>query len=127
MACKGSRLGSALPCPAGRSVPGRGGPERRGRPRPDGTGRCCRAAFAACQRCSGRRGRALPCGQGRADGARVYQVALTSRATGVPFTAVLAGLQRTTTDNSTAASICAGACLRRWRSCPNWLWEQGVG
>jgi hypothetical protein len=38
MACKGSRLGSALPCPAGRSVPGRGGPERRRRPRPDGTG-----------------------------------------------------------------------------------------
>ena len=38
MACKGSRLGSALPCPAGRSVPGRGGPERRWRPRPDGTG-----------------------------------------------------------------------------------------
>jgi hypothetical protein len=37
MACKGSRLGSALPCPAGRSVPGRGGPERRRRPRPDGT------------------------------------------------------------------------------------------
>jgi hypothetical protein len=33
-----SRLGSALPCPAGRSVPGRGGPERRRRPRPDGTG-----------------------------------------------------------------------------------------
>jgi hypothetical protein len=30
--------GSALPCPAGRSVPGRGGPERRRRPRPDGTG-----------------------------------------------------------------------------------------
>jgi hypothetical protein len=28
--------GSALPCPAGRSVPGRGGPERRRRPRPDG-------------------------------------------------------------------------------------------
>ena len=37
-ACKRSRLGSALPCPAGRSVPGRGGPERRRRPRPDGTG-----------------------------------------------------------------------------------------
>jgi hypothetical protein len=32
-----SRLASALPCPAGRSVPGRGGPERRRRPRPDGT------------------------------------------------------------------------------------------
>ena len=30
--------GSALPCSAGRSVPGRGGPERRRRPRPDGTG-----------------------------------------------------------------------------------------
>jgi hypothetical protein len=29
-------LASALPCPAGRSVPGRGGPERRWRPRPDG-------------------------------------------------------------------------------------------
>jgi hypothetical protein len=29
---------SALPCPAGRSVPGRGGPERRRRPRPYGTG-----------------------------------------------------------------------------------------
>jgi hypothetical protein len=29
---------SALPCPAGRSVPGRGGPERQRRPRPDGTG-----------------------------------------------------------------------------------------
>jgi hypothetical protein len=27
----------ALPCPAGRSVPGRRGPERRRRPRPDGT------------------------------------------------------------------------------------------
>ena len=32
------RFASALPCPAGRSVPGRGGPERRRRPRPDGTG-----------------------------------------------------------------------------------------
>jgi hypothetical protein len=41
---------SALPCPAGRSVPGRGGPERRRRPRPYGTGRRCRAASAACQR-----------------------------------------------------------------------------
>ena len=29
---------TASPCPAGRSVPGRGGPERRRRPRPDGTG-----------------------------------------------------------------------------------------
>ena len=44
MACKGSRLVSTLPCPAGRSVPGRGGPERRRRPRPDGTG---------AQRCGG--------------------------------------------------------------------------
>jgi hypothetical protein len=33
-----SRLASALPCPAGRSISGRGGPERRRRPRPDGTG-----------------------------------------------------------------------------------------
>jgi hypothetical protein len=33
-----ARVSSALPCPAGRSAPGRGGPERRRRPRPDGTG-----------------------------------------------------------------------------------------
>jgi hypothetical protein len=33
-----SRQESALPCPASRSVPGRGGPGRRRRPRPDGTG-----------------------------------------------------------------------------------------
>ena len=33
-----SVLVSAVPCPAGRSVPGRGGPERRRHPRPDGTG-----------------------------------------------------------------------------------------
>jgi hypothetical protein len=32
MACKASGLGSALPCPADRSVPGRGGPERQRRP-----------------------------------------------------------------------------------------------
>jgi hypothetical protein len=38
---------SALPCPAGRSVPGRGGPERRGRPRPDGTGPLVRAGSVA--------------------------------------------------------------------------------
>jgi hypothetical protein len=47
MACKGSRLGSALPCPAGRSVPGRGGPERRRRPRPDGTGPSVRTGSVA--------------------------------------------------------------------------------
>jgi hypothetical protein len=35
---QGVRPSSALPCPAGRSVPGRGGPERRRRPRPDRTG-----------------------------------------------------------------------------------------
>jgi hypothetical protein len=36
MACKGSRLGSALPCPAGRSVPG---PRRTGPPEASATGR----------------------------------------------------------------------------------------
>jgi hypothetical protein len=41
------RLASALPCPAGRSVPGRGGPERRRRPRPDGTGSSVRAGSVA--------------------------------------------------------------------------------
>jgi hypothetical protein len=47
MACKGSRLGSASPCPAGRSVLGRGGPERRRRPRPDATGPSVRAGSVA--------------------------------------------------------------------------------
>ena len=48
MVCKGSRLSSALPCPAGRSVPGAGGPERRRRPRPDGTGTL--SLLTACSR-----------------------------------------------------------------------------
>ena len=41
------QLVSALPCPAGRSVPGRGGPERRRRPRPDGTGPSVRTGSVA--------------------------------------------------------------------------------
>jgi hypothetical protein len=40
-----SRLVSALPCPAGRSIPGRAGPERCRRPRPDGTGAGLRVAL----------------------------------------------------------------------------------
>jgi hypothetical protein len=36
-----------LGCPAGRSVPGRGGPERRRRPRPDGTGPSVRTGSVA--------------------------------------------------------------------------------
>jgi hypothetical protein len=47
MACKRSRLVSALLCPAGRSAPGRVGPERRRRPRPDGTGPSVRAGSVA--------------------------------------------------------------------------------
>jgi hypothetical protein len=35
------------------------------------------------------------------------------RATSVPFTAVLTGLERTTTDNATATLTCAVPCLRR--------------
>ena len=38
---------SALPCPAGRSIPSRGGPERHSRPRPDGTGASVRAGSVA--------------------------------------------------------------------------------
>jgi hypothetical protein len=70
---RGLRQSLDRPCRARPAdpVPGRGGPERRRRPRPDGTGSGSRAAFAACQRCSGRRGRASPSGRGGADGATV--------------------------------------------------------
>ena len=60
----------------------------------------CRATFAACQRGSGHRGRALPYGQGRTDSGTVYGVGLTGRATSMPFTAVPIGTQRSTTDNT---------------------------
>jgi hypothetical protein len=54
------------------------------------------------------------------------RVVLTGRATSVPFTAVLTGLQRTIMDNTTGASTCTGPRLSKGRSCPNWLWDQGV-
>jgi hypothetical protein len=53
-------------------------------------------------------------------------IVLVGRATTVPFTAVLAGLQRTITETATASSTCDGRERRRWRTCPIWLWEQGV-
>jgi hypothetical protein len=53
-------------------------------------------------------------------------VVLAGRATSVPFTAVLAGRKRTTTDNTKAPSTCDVPCLRRWRSRPIWLCKQGV-
>jgi hypothetical protein len=53
-------------------------------------------------------------------------VILGGRVTSVPFTAVPTGPERTTTDNAEAASTCAPDYLRRSRSCPIWLWEQGV-
>jgi hypothetical protein len=56
-----------------------------------------------------------------------YRVILSGRATSVPLTTVLTGLQRTTTDNATARSTSAGRHPRRWQQRPNWLWEQGVG
>jgi hypothetical protein len=54
------------------------------------------------------------------------QVALTGRATSVPFTAVMTGPERTTTDNVEAAFTSAVCCLRRSRVRPIWLCEQGV-
>jgi len=41
------------------------------------------------------------------------RVILGGRATSVPFTAVLTGLQRTTTDNAEAGPTCAASHLRR--------------
>jgi hypothetical protein len=61
-----------------------------------------------------------------ANGTTVCQVNLTGRATTVPFTTLNLGSQRTTTDNITAAAICAASLLCRWRACPIWLWEQEV-
>jgi hypothetical protein len=51
---------------------------------------------------------------------------LAGRATSVPFTAVMTGPPRTTTDNHEAASTSAVPRPRRSQQRPNWLWEQGV-
>jgi hypothetical protein len=53
-------------------------------------------------------------------------VILTGRATSMPFTEVLAGPERATTDNTTAVVTCAAHLLPRQKSCRIWLWEQGV-
>jgi hypothetical protein len=44
--------------------------------------------------------------KGGANGATVWRVILADRATSVPFTAVLNGPERTTTDNDEPASTC---------------------
>jgi hypothetical protein len=44
---------------------------------------------------------------------RCSRVILAGRATSVPFTAVLNGPERTTTDNHEAASTCTVRCPRR--------------
>lgn len=62
-----------------------------------------------------------------AKGATLYQVVLTGRATSMPFTAVLTGPERTTTDNATAVATSAAPCLRRSRARLISLGEQGVG
>ena len=49
------------------------------------------------------------------------------RATSMPFTAVLTGPQRTTTDNTMAAMTCPSSHIPRYRPCLIWLWEQVVG
>jgi hypothetical protein len=57
---------------------------------------------------------ALPCGQGGEPTAQPgYRVIQGGRATSVPFTAVLTGPQRTTTDNAEAASTCTASHLPR--------------
>ena len=57
---------------------------------------------------------------------QMCEVILTDRATSVPFTAVLNGPERTTTDNHEAASTCTVPRPRRSQQRLNWLWEQGV-
>jgi hypothetical protein len=53
-------------------------------------------------------------------------IILDGRATSVPFTAVLNGPERTTTDNTNAASTCAVPHPHKSQQRPIWLWEQGV-
>jgi hypothetical protein len=53
-------------------------------------------------------------------------VVLGGRATSVPFTAVLNGPERTTTDNHEAASTCAVPILAGAQQRPIWFWEQEV-
>jgi hypothetical protein len=59
------------------------------------------------------RGRASPSGRGGATAPRCARVILAGRATSVPFTAVLNGPERTTTDNHEGASTCAVPRPRR--------------
>jgi hypothetical protein len=73
----------------------------------------CRAAFAACQRGTGRRGPSSPYDYGRTDTTRLNGVDLTGRATSVPFTAVITGPSWTATDNITIAMSCADSRLPR--------------
>jgi hypothetical protein len=63
---------------------------------------------------------------GWSHGATGYRVILGGRATSVPFTPVTTGPLRTTTDNTTTLQPASLPRLRRWRSWPIWLWEQGV-
>jgi hypothetical protein len=60
------------------------------------------------------------------NGATEYRVILGHRATSLPFTAVLAGSQRTTTGNSRVSMTCSVLSRRRSQPCPIWLWEQVV-
>jgi hypothetical protein len=85
-----------------------------------------RALWALAHEGVGHRGRASLYGQGGTNGPTAYRGVLGDRATIVPFTTVLTGSQRTTTDNAKAASTCTVLSHRRSQSCPIWLWEQGV-
>jgi hypothetical protein len=67
-----------------------------------------------------------PLGALGAAAATCERLVLAGRATSLPFTAVLTGPQRTTTDNAEATATCGVPCFRRWQSCPIWLCKQGV-
>jgi hypothetical protein len=51
---------------------------------------------------------------------------LAGRATSLPFTTVLTGPQRTTTDNAMLVLTCSGSERRRWQDRPIWLCKQEV-
>jgi hypothetical protein len=69
---------------------------------------------------------AAPFSQGEPTAQHDTGIILGGRATSLPFTAVLSGSQRITTDNARAAWTCTVLSHRRSQSRPIWLWEQGV-
>jgi hypothetical protein len=113
----------STPCPdtvsqSANPIPARGGWESQSSPRPNrtryralgslGSGTKPHSLPTACQRgCRQREDDPHLTVEVEAKAPTLGQAILAGRATSVPFTAVLTGPERTTTDNATVASTCA--------------------